>query len=78
MTHDVPARRSAIWERRGSQDTSVVAEAIAGDPFPMLTPAIYISVYMCFTVLGLTFAITAWRTRNPQAAPRPATQGVPS
>jgi len=25
MTHDVPARRSAIWERRGSQDASVVA-----------------------------------------------------
>jgi hypothetical protein len=55
-----------------------IAAAIAGDPFPMLTPAIYISVYVCFTVLGLTFAITAWRTRNPQAADRPATQGAPS
>jgi hypothetical protein len=55
-----------------------IAEAIAGDPFPMLTPAIYISVYVCFTVLGLTFAITAWRTRNPQAANRLATRGAPS
>ncbi|MBA3672863.1 MAG: DUF3995 domain-containing protein [Gemmatimonadaceae bacterium] len=45
-----------------------IAEAIAGDPFPMLTPATYISVYMCFTVLGLTFAVTAWRTRSAQPA----------
>lgn len=43
-----------------------IAEAIAGDPFPMLTPAIYISVYVCFTVLGLTFAFAAWRTRRPR------------
>jgi len=43
-----------------------IAEAIAGEPFPMLTPAIYISVYVSFTVLGLAFAVTAWRTRTPK------------
>ena len=44
-------------------------DAIAGNPFPLLAPAIYIYVYSCFVVLGLTFAVTAWRTRNPQPAP---------
>ncbi|MGI8595262.1 MAG: hypothetical protein ACR2ML_13030 [Solirubrobacteraceae bacterium] len=46
-----------------------LAEAIAGNPFPLLTPAIYIWVYSCFVVLGLTFAVTAWRTRNLERAP---------
>jgi len=57
---------------------ATIAQTIAGDAFPVLTPAIYISVYVCFTVLGLTFAFTAWRTRNHQAAHRPLTQGAPS
>jgi hypothetical protein len=48
-----------------------LAATLAGNPFPMLTPAIYIWVYGCFTVLGLTFAVTAWRTRNPEAASPP-------
>ncbi len=52
-----------------------VAGAVAGHPDPMLTPAIYIVVYSCFVVLGLSFALTAWRTRpteaTPAAAPRP-------
>ncbi len=48
---------------------ATLAEVIAGDPFPLLTPAIYIYVYTCFCVLGVTFAITAWRTRRPAAAP---------
>jgi len=55
-----------------------IAETIAGNPFPMLTPATYISVYMCFTVLGLTFAVTAWRTRSAQPTRRPATHGAAS
>lgn len=55
-----------------------IAEAIAGNPFPMLTPATYISVYICFTVLGLTFAVTAWRTRSAQPTHRPATHAAAS
>ncbi len=46
-----------------------LAAVISGDTFPLLTPAIYIYVYTCFSVLGMTFAITAWRTRKPAAAP---------
>ncbi|CAN5156382.1 hypothetical protein BH20ACT16_BH20ACT16_11730 [soil metagenome] len=46
-----------------------VAKAVAGRPDPMLTPAIYIGVYSCFVVLGLSFAVTAWRTRHPEAPP---------
>jgi len=42
---------------------ATLAEVIAGDPFGLLTPAIYIYVYTCFSVLGVTFAITAWRTQ---------------
>ena len=49
-----------------------IAQAVAGNPFPLLTPAIYIYVYACFVVLGLSFAVTAWRTRHPEAAPAPA------
>lgn len=52
-----------------------VANAVAGQPDPMLTPAIYIGVYSCFVVLGLSFAVTAWRTRHNEApadsVPRP-------
>ncbi|MDQ3719738.1 MAG: hypothetical protein M3350_03015 [Actinomycetota bacterium] len=44
-----------------------LGEAIAGDGFPLLTPAIYIWVYSCFVVLGLAFAAAAWGTRNPAA-----------
>jgi len=55
-----------------------VAEAIAGNPFPVLTPAIYIAVYVCFVVLGLTFALTAWRTRDRKPAHRFLTRGAPS
>lgn len=47
---------------------------ISGNPFPLLAPAIYIYVYTCFSVLGTTFAITAWRTRRPAAAPGSAHQ----
>ena len=47
-------------------------DAIAGNPFPLLAPAIYIYVYSCFVVLGLAFAVTTWRTRNPQPAPASA------
>ena len=50
-----------------------VAKA-AGQPDPMLTPPIYIGVYSCFVVLGLSFALTARRTRHPErtlAVPRP-------
>ncbi len=54
-----------------------VFAAISGDPFPMLTPAIYIAVYASFTVLGLTFACTAWRTRPPTTH-RPLTQRASS
>ncbi len=55
-----------------------IAKAIAGDPFPMLTPAIYIFVYCCFVVLGLAFAFTAWGTRNPDATPAsPARRKAP-
>ncbi len=49
-----------------------IAQAVVGDPFPLLTPAIYIYVYACFIALGLSFAVTAWRTRHPEAAPAPA------
>jgi hypothetical protein len=55
--------------------TATIAKAAAGQPDPMLTPAIYIGVYSCFLVLGLSFAVTAWRTRHPRitptSAPRP-------
>ncbi len=44
-----------------------VAKAVAGQPDPMLSPAIYIYVYTCFVVLGLSFAVSAWRTRPNQA-----------
>jgi len=47
-----------------------IAEIVAGDPFPMLTPAIYLWTYSCFVVLGMTFAVTAWRTRD-LVAPTP-------
>ena len=54
---------------------STLVNAVAGKPFPLLTPAIYIWVYGCFLVLGLAFAITAWGTRNPEktsvSPPRP-------
>ena len=46
---------------------ATLAEVIAGDPFRLLTPAIY--VYTCFCVLGVTFAITAWRTRRARSSP---------
>jgi hypothetical protein len=55
-----------------------IAETIAGNPFPMLTPATYISVYVCFTVLRLTFAVMAWRTRSAQPTRRPATHAAAS
>jgi len=42
---------------------STIANVVAGAPFPMLTPAIYLWTYSCFVVLGLAFAVTAWRTR---------------
>jgi hypothetical protein len=45
-----------------------LSAALAGKPFPLLAPAIYTWVYGCFLVLGLAFAITAWRTRNPEEA----------
>jgi hypothetical protein len=57
---------------------ATVVAAIAGDAFPNLTPAIYVSVYASFTLLGLTLAFTAWRTRNPDAARRPLTTGARS
>lgn len=44
-----------------------IADVIAGNSVPLLTPAVYIYVYACFVVLGLSFAATAWRTRNPEA-----------
>ena len=44
-----------------------VASAVAGQPGPMLSPAIYFYVYTCFVVLGLSFAVTAWRTRHNEA-----------
>jgi len=53
---------------------ATLAEVIAGDPFPLLTPAIDFYVYTCFCVLGVTFAITVWRTRRPAAAPPSAHQ----
>ena len=31
---------------------ATLAEVIPGDPFRLLTPAIYIYVYTCFCVLG--------------------------
>lgn len=55
-----------------------IAQAIAGDPFPLLTPAVYIAVYTGFVALGLTFAITAWRTRAPAPAPHHAPPTGPS
>ncbi len=54
-----------------------IVKTIAGDPFVMLTPAIYIAVYASFTVLGLTFAFTAWRTA-PRATHHPVLQGATS
>ena len=51
-----------------------VAKAVAGQPDPMLTPPSSVGVYSCFVVLGLSFALTAWRTRHPEgtlAVPRP-------
>jgi len=51
-----------------------VADAVAGNPFPMLTPTVYIWVYGCFVVLGLSFAVTAWLTREPRTAPASPTQ----
>ena len=48
---------------------ATLAEVIAGDPFGLLTPATYMYVYTCFCVLAVTFAITAWPTRRPAAAP---------
>jgi len=45
-----------------------IVGAVAGNPSPLLTPAIYVYVYTCFVVLGMTFAVTAWRTRTPRAA----------
>ncbi len=48
-----------------------IAQAVAGDLFALLTPAIYIYVYSCFVVLGLSFAVTAWRTRNLESSPQP-------
>jgi len=44
-----------------------VAGVVAGRPDPMLTPAIYVGVYSCFVVLGLSFAVAAWRTRHNEA-----------
>ena len=62
--------------------TGTIAKAVAGQPDPMLTPAIYIGVYSCFLVLGLSFAVTAWRTRHPEAtptsAPRPRRSSRPA
>ncbi len=62
--------------------TGTVAKAVAGQPDPMLTPAIYIGVYSCFLVLGLSFAVTAWRTRHPNvtptSAPRPRRSSRPA
>jgi len=55
-----------------------VADTIAGNPFPLLTPATYIAVYTCFVVLGLSFAFTAWRTRHSKAAPALAMRPRPS
>lgn len=49
-----------------------IAKAVAGQPDPMLTPPIYIGVYSCFLVLGLSFAVTAWRTHHPEATPASA------
>ncbi len=49
-----------------------IVAAIAATPFLLLTPAIYIYVDACFVVLGLSFAVTAWRTRDLEAAPVPA------
>ena len=49
-----------------------VAKAVAGQPDPMLSPAIYVGVYTCFVVLGLSFAFTAWRTRHLDGSPQPA------
>jgi len=74
----VPRRLRASWAWLGfaimapigllALGANVVA-AIAGDPFPNLTPATLISVYTSFIVLGLTLAFTAWRTRNPDNSP---------
>lgn len=52
-----------------------LADVIAGNPFALLTPAIYVYVYACFVVLGITFAVTAWRTRHTEAAPASARSG---
>lgn len=45
-----------------------IAGTVAGNPSPLLTPAIYVYVYGCFVALGLAFAVTAWRTRTPPTA----------
>ena len=57
-----------------------VAKAVAGQPEPMLSPAIYVYVYSCFVVLGLSFAVTAWRTRPAARAssPRPRRSARPA
>ena len=60
-----------------------LAAVIAGNAFPLLTPAIYLYVYACFVALGLSFAVTAWRTRElsltPASAPsNTARRPVPS
>jgi len=55
--------------------------AAVGNPSPLLTPAIYVYVYVCFVVLALSFAITAWRTRNlerPSIEHPSISQGAPS
>jgi peptidoglycan/LPS O-acetylase OafA/YrhL len=57
---------------------ATLAATIAGEPFPVLAPAIYIWVYACFSVLGLTFAFTAWRTRDHETAHRSVLQGAAS
>lgn len=43
---------------------ATVVDAIAGTRFPRFAPAIYLSVYTSFTLLGLTLAFTAWRTHD--------------
>ena len=52
--------------------SDTITDAVSGNPFPLLTPAIYIYVYACFVVLGLSFAVTAWRTRELPPAPASA------
>lgn len=52
-----------------------IGDALAGRPFPLLTPAIYIYVYGCFAVLGLSFAVAARRTRELPPSPASARAG---